>query len=157
MTILEKLENASQAKQWLDNIPTKYLYSYGIAGERFFREIKDHGRLMTAKCKSCGISYIPPRLYCEECFEELQAWTPLKSEGEVYSYTISHVSIDGTRSNKPKVLALIKFSGVKGGLIHWLDNVDKKKLRIGMKVKPIFRPRSRRTGTINDIEYFEPT
>ena len=156
MTILEKLENASQIKQWSDTIPTKYLYSYGIAGERFFREIQNNGRLMAAKCKNCKLTYLPPRLYCEECFEKLDAWTPVKPEGEVNSYTTAHIDIDRTRLKEPAILAFIKFRGVKGGMIHKLENIGKTRVQIGMKVKPRFRPKPNRTGSILDIEYFEP-
>ncbi len=156
MTILEKLENANQILQWSDSIPTKYLYSYGVAGERFFREIKNNGRLMAAKCKNCKLTYLPPRLYCEECFEKLQAWNPVKPEGEVNSYTIAYVNIDGTRLEEPATLAFIKFNGVKGGMIHKLGNVGKKRVQIGMKIKPRFKPKTKRTGSMSDIEYFEP-
>lgn len=156
MTILEKLENAGQAIQWTDNIPTKYLYSYGIAGERFFREIKNNGRLMAAKCNKCKLTYLPPRLYCEECFEKLEAWTALKVKGQIDSYTIAHVSGDGKRLQEPKILAFIKFDRIKGGMIHWADNLGRRKVVIGMKVQPKFKPKSQRTGSMTDIEYFEP-
>ncbi len=156
MTILEKLENAGQAIQWTDNIPTKYLYSYGIAGERFFREIKNNGRVMAAKCKQCRLTYLPPRLYCEECFGKLEEWTPIKPKGEINSYTVAYVGGDGARLQEPKILAFIKFGSVKGGMIHWLDNVGRRKVVIGMKVQPRFRPKPERMGSMTDIEYFEP-
>ncbi len=156
MTILEKLENATQIRQWSDTIPTKYQYSYGVAGERFFREIKNNGRLMAAKCINCKLTYLPPRLYCEECFEKLEAWTSVRPEGEVNCYTIAHVNIDGTRLKQPATLVFVKFIGVKGGMIHWLGNVGKKRVLIGMKVRPKFKPKPKRTGSMTDIEYFEP-
>jgi uncharacterized OB-fold protein len=156
LTILEKLENANQAIQWTDNLPTKYLYSYGIAGERFFREIKNNGRLMGAKCKKCKLTYLPPRLYCEECFEKLEAWAPIKAEGEISAYTVGHISGDGTRLQEPKILALVRFEGVKGGMIHLLGNLGRRKVAIGMRVQPKFKPKPKRTGSLTDIEYFEP-
>ncbi len=111
---------------------------------------------MAAKCKNCKLSYLPPRLYCEECFEKLEAWTPVKPEGEISSYTIAHVQSDGTRLREPRVLAFIKFDGLKGGMIHHLDNLGKRKIVIGMRVKPRFRPKPKRKGSITDLEYFEP-
>ncbi len=156
MTILEKTENADQALQWKDNIPTKYLYSYGIAGERFFREIKDKGRLTGAKCKFCGATYLPPRLYCEECFSELKEWSPIETEGKIYTFTVTHRALDGTILQEPETVALIRFQGVKGGLIHKLGNLGKKHVTIGMTVKPRFKPKPKRVGSILDIEYFEP-
>ncbi len=156
MTILEKIESAGQALQWSDNIPTKYLYSYGIAGERFFREIKDKGRLMGAKCKSCGTIYLPPRLYCEECFGKLEEWTPIEPEGKVHAFTLAHRALNGTKLKVPETVALIRFQGVKGGLIHKLGNMGKKHVTIGTSVKPRFKPKPKRVGSILDIEFFEP-
>jgi uncharacterized OB-fold protein len=156
LTILEKLDNASQAVQWTDNIPTKYLYSYGIAGERFFREIKNNGRLMAAVCTKCNLTYLPPRLYCEECFEKLEKWTALKPAGHVSSYTVLHVHSDGRRLQEPKIIALIKFDRVKGGMIHLLGNMGRRKAVIGMNVQPKFKPKAQRNGLMTDIEYFEP-
>ncbi len=156
MTILERLENADQARTWPDNIPTKYLYSYGVAGERFFREIKENGRLMAAKCNSCKLTYLPPRLYCEQCFGELKDWTKIEPTGEVYSYTLAHIEPDRKRLKQPRVLAFIRFRDIHGGLVHELGNVSAKRVKIGLKVKARFKAKAKRTGSITDIDYFEP-
>lgn len=111
---------------------------------------------MAAKCNNCKQSYLPPRLYCEECFEKLESWSPVNPEGEISSYTIAHVHSDGTRLQEPKFIAFIKFGNVKGGMIHYLGNMGKKKIVMGMMVKPRFRPKPKRIGSIVDIEYFEP-
>ncbi len=111
---------------------------------------------MGATCKSCKLTYLPPRLYCEECFEKLDAWAVITLQGEVKSHTVAHVNLEGTRLKEPSPLALITFKGVKGGVIHRLGNVGKKRIMIGMKVQPRFKPKPRRTGSMTDIEFFEP-
>jgi len=35
-------------------------------------------------------------------------------------------------------------------------NVDPSAVRQGMTLRPVFRPKEQRKGTILDIEYFEP-
>ena len=98
---------------------------------------------MAAKCKTCRKTYLPPRLYCEECFGELGEWTSVKPEGEIYSYTLAHVSADGTRLKESRIIAFIRFDGVHGGLIHVIDRVEKNRVKIGMRVKPRSLPGER--------------
>ena len=61
---VEKITQVSQAKQLFgelssgpEDVKLYGQYTYGIAGERFFREIKDNGRLMGTKCQKCQLIY----------------------------------------------------------------------------------------------------
>ena len=42
------------------------------------------------------------------------------------------------------------------GIMHVLGNVNPKSVRIGMKVRAVWKPAQQRTGSITDIAYFEP-
>ena len=42
------------------------------------------------------------------------------------------------------------------GILHLLGGVRSKDVRIGMKVKAIWKPASERVGAITDIRYFAP-
>ena len=114
---------------WSGSINLEYKYTAGIAGERFFREIKEHGRIMATRCTSCKLTFLPPRLYCERCFRKLEKWVRVKSEGTLYSYTATYDK--GRRS----VYGFVKFKGVEGGLINKIVDAKLEKLKIGMAVK----------------------
>ncbi len=43
MTLLERDPKAPTA--WVGNLPVTNRYTYGLAGERFFRAIKDEGKI----------------------------------------------------------------------------------------------------------------
>jgi len=154
---LEKITDPRRMKHWLGHMETDYRYTLGIAGERFLKEIKENGRIMGAKCKQCGVIYVPPRMYCENCFEKLEEWIDLGTKGEVYTYTIAYIDMDGKRLSEPIIYALITFGDAYGGLIHKLGEVKPEEIWIGMPVEAVFKPAHERKGSITDIKYFKPT
>jgi hypothetical protein len=160
---VEKVTQVAQTKPWYGELspgppePSLYgQYTYGIAGERFFREIKDNGRIMGTRCKKCNLLYVPPRIYCERCFNGLEDWCEIEGKGRVHTYTIAYVDLDGARLTEPILLALVKFPGVYGGLVHRLSEVKPEEVEIGMPVEVVLKPREERIGSILDIKYFKP-
>ena len=158
---IEKVTQVAQTKPWHEQLgyagDLLYgQYTYGIAGERFFREIKDNGKLMGTKCERCGLIYLPPRIYCERCFSELKGWLDIEGKGKVHTYTIAYFDLDSSRLTKPVVLALVKFDGIYGGLVHRLGEVKPEEVSIGMPVEVVFKPKKERIGSILDIKYFKP-
>ncbi|MBM4444129.1 MAG: Zn-ribbon domain-containing OB-fold protein [Chloroflexi bacterium] len=131
-------------------------YTYGIAGERFFREIKDNGRIMGTRCQKCQLVYLPPRIYCERCFAELKEWVEVEGKGRVHSYTAVHVDLDGNRLNEPILMAIVEFPGIYGGFVHKLGEIEPRDVRIGLKVEVVLKREEEREGSILDIEYFKP-
>lgn len=153
---LDKVTQVAQTKPWHDEIPVYGQYTFGIAGERFFREIKDNGRIMGAKCAKCDLIYVPPRIYCERCFSELTEWLEISTPGVIHTFTASYVDLDGNRLEEPVIVALVKFDGVYGGLVHHLREVEAAEVSIGMPVEMVLKPKAERTGSILDINYFRP-
>lgn len=80
--------------------------------------------------------------------------------GVVKTFTISHVNWDSSPLPKGKVniFAVIALDGIVEdmGLVHKLGDIDPKKVKIGMKVKAVWKSESKRTGDILDIKYFAP-
>ncbi|UCD96875.1 MAG: Zn-ribbon domain-containing OB-fold protein [Candidatus Bathyarchaeota archaeon] len=152
----EKLKDARRIVHWPGHMETDYIYTLGLAGEKFFMEMKNSGRIFAAKCKHCGFIYLPPRLYCERCFKKLTEWVNVGTKGEVFSYTVAYVDVDSSRLKEPTVYAYIKFDGAHGGLIHRLGEVEPDDVQIGMLVEAVFKPLEERNADINDIKYFKP-
>ncbi|MEM3731691.1 MAG: Zn-ribbon domain-containing OB-fold protein [Candidatus Bathyarchaeia archaeon] len=152
---LEKITSPFGMRHWMGHMETDYFYTLGIAGERFFKEIKENGRIMGAKCPKCGVIFVPPKMYCEKCFEKLDEWVDVGKKGEIYTYTIAAVDIEGKKLEKPQIYALIKFEGTHGGLIHRIGETEK--VYMGMKVEAVLKPKSERKASINDIAYFKPS
>jgi hypothetical protein len=150
---LEKVTNPFSARHWLGDMEADYIYTLGVAGERFFNELK-RGKITGAKCRRCGVVYVPPRMYCERCFEKLEEWVEVGKKGVVHTFTIATIDLDGKELDKPVIYALIKFNGVHGGIIHEIGETDT--VFIGMKVEAVLKPPRQRKASINDIAYFKP-
>ena len=155
MPILEKLVQPGQARRWTDSIPLEYHYTAGVAGEEFRRELRDNGRFLVSKCSKCKSTYIPARMYCPSCFIEMKDQFPMDKPGYIYSFTSVNQDRSGTETDSPMTVGLVKFEGVKGGIVHFLD-VDPDQVSIGMKVTPSLKNSSERTGAITDIRAFKP-
>ena len=154
MPILEKISQPSSARHWTDSIPLEYHYTAGVAGEKFRRELKDNGRFLVSKCDKCKNSYVPARMFCPSCFVEMRETRTIEEPGYVYSYT----TVNRNRSGEPGervTLALVKFEGVEGGVVHRLDNDASRSVEFGMKVVPVLKNRSERTGALSDIISFK--
>ena len=152
----EKIRDVRRMLHWSGYMETDYIYTLGIAGEKFFTEIRDNGRILGAKCKCCGNIFVPPRLYCEKCFGKTTEWINLGTKGAVYTFTVAYVDIKGAILKEPVIYALIKFEGAEGGLIHKLGEIKPHEVHVGMLVEAVFKPQTERTGNINDIKYFKP-
>lgn len=152
MTLLQRDSNTPKA--WQDVLPVTNRYSLGLAGERFFREIKENGRIFGTYCENCDHTYVPGTLFCERCLRLLDEWIDVGTSGEVYTFTLLFKNYDGSDREEPLVVAYIRFAD--GGLIHCLEEVSLEDIYIGMIVEAVFKPKDERKGSILDIKYFKP-
>jgi len=157
MSLVERMRQTTEPKFWMGEIPTYYLYTLGVAGERFFREIKDNARILGTRCPECELVYVPPRIYCERCFGSLDEWVEVSARGEVHTYTVLYLDLDGLPLEEPLVIAMINLDGADGGLVHMLAEISPDEVEIGLEVEAVFKDKAQRTGSILDIEYFKPT
>jgi len=156
MSILEKWERNVDLKVVSGEIPVKWRYTLGVAGERFFRALKDEEKIMASYCPECRLWFLPPAIFCERCFSEMKEWKDVGVVAQVKSYTVAHYDLDGKKLDEPLVYAHLCWKGVEGGLIHKLGEVKPEQVKIGLKVKAKFAPKDQRKGLITDILYFAP-
>ncbi len=133
-----------------------YRFPAGAHYMRFFREMKESGRIMGVKCKECGRVLVPPRPVCGECFAETGEWVPVGPKGTVRAYTsIYHPFIDGS-TGKPRPIpygtGLIQLDGAYSAINHILEEGDPERLYIGMRVEAVLK--KEREGNIGDILCF---
>ena len=152
MTLLER--DSTAPKAMLGELPVTNRYTYGLAGERFFRAIKEDGVILGTHCASCNQTYVPATAFCERCLDELDEWVDVGMIGEVYSFTLLFQGYDGNPLEEPELVAFIRLGD--GGLVHKLDEVTPDELEIGMLVEAVFKPKAKRSGSILDITHFRP-
>lgn len=152
MTLLERDPNAPTA--WYGDLPVTSRYTYGLAGERFFRAIKDEGRIYGSRCAKCERTYVPATLFCERCLAKLDDWVDVGTRGQVHTFTLVYQNVDGSPRANPELVAFISLGD--GGLVHRLGGIDPEAVEIGMEVEAVFRAKEDREGSILDIVYFRP-
>jgi uncharacterized OB-fold protein len=134
-----------------------YAWDAGVAISRYLAELRN-GRIIGSKCPSCRRIVVPPRVVCEWCWEPMTEWVYLEDTGTVNTFSICYIRWDASRAKDPQIPAVVEIDGAsKGaGILHLLDEVDPGNVKIGMKVKAVWKPAEERTGAITDIKYFKP-
>jgi uncharacterized protein len=140
-------------RSWEGEMPVTNRYTFGLAGEKFFRAIKDEGRILGTRCSKCERTYVPAVSFCERCLGETTEWVDVGVTGEVHTFTFFHEDADGKDLDKPELVAFVRFGD--GGLVHRLGEMDPQAVKIGMKVEAVFKPAGEREGSILDILHFK--
>jgi uncharacterized OB-fold protein len=135
------------------DLPVRFRYTPGVANTAFFEALRDRGVLLGSRCEACAVTYLPARIFCERCFAELAPDTECGPGGEVESFTVGHVGIDGEALDEPATIALVRLDGADTVMMHRLLGVDVP--AIGMRVTTSLRPEAERSASILDIEGFE--
>lgn len=159
MGIMEKITRNIDNRYWNPGagaFPVKNRYTAGVAGQRFFENIKEDAKICGTRCDACDVTYVPARLYCERCFKRLEEkdWIDVGTEGVVHSFTVVYETLEGERKEEPTIIAAIQLAD--GMLIHRLGDCEQKDLYIGMKVTAEFKAKTERKGGIDDIIQFKP-
>jgi hypothetical protein len=138
------------ARAWHGNIPMGHKYTMGVAGEEFFKRLRDKGEIAATLHEGAELPSLPPSLFDPETFAPLAKWVKVGPGGTVDTFTVYGEGEDR------RVLALIRVDGAEGGLVHWVGDCDAADVSIGMRVKAVFEPKKKRKGALSDIRHFAP-
>lgn len=156
MALSERVERNVDLSYFEGQVPIGYIYTYGLGLEKFFRALKNSGEFLASRCPDCGAVYLPCRVFCERCFAEIARTFKVSGTGTLFSCTVCHLNMDGSQKEEPDVLGLIEMDGAEGTRFLHLVDAKPEKVKIGMKVKPVLKPASRRNGDLFDIKGFRP-
>ncbi len=154
-TVTEKLEGMDV---WVyhGQIYIPNTYSAGAVGSRFLIELRDNKKIMGTRCPTCNLVYVPARSVCRDCFGELSEWVEVSHKGTLLTYTVAYQSNPIQPVSTPIVYGIVQLDGADTGFVHMLGEVDPEKLKVGTKVKAVFKSKKERQGSILDIKYFKP-
>jgi uncharacterized OB-fold protein len=145
----------------IDDVPDlRYYWDNGQSLTTYLDGLKN-GKIRGSLCKRTGRMMIPPRTFDEMSdLDPVHDYFDLPDTGTVMTYTLSHVNWDSSQlpNGQINIFAVIAIDGAgeNVGLVHRLGEVDSKDVKIGMRVKAVWKPAEERTGTILDIRYFAP-
>jgi len=133
-----------------------FQWSCGKYTSKFLTELRDHARIVGIRCPQCRRVLVPPRNVCGECFVPLDEIVELSGKGTVVTFTVlSFGFVDpdtGKQRPVPYTWAFIKLDGADNTFIHYVEETDLAKLRVGMRVQAVFE--EQRRGHLLDIKHF---
>ena len=135
----------------------KYRWDAGEAISRYLDELKQ-GRLIARRCEGCKRVMIPPRMFCERCFRPTDDWVQLKDTGRILTFSLCYVSWNVTRLTEPEIPAVIGIDGASEnmGILHKVKHPRPREVCVGMALRAVWKAPEARTGSITDIDYWEP-
>ncbi|MDT8273142.1 MAG: Zn-ribbon domain-containing OB-fold protein [Desulfomonilia bacterium] len=138
----------------------QYAWDNGIAIGAYLKGLKE-GKILASVCTQCNRIMVPTRTFCELCWRTTDRTVEVKDTGTIQTFSIARINWDASRlksGETPTIPAVISLDGAsdKMGIMHLIGGVKPEAVKIGMKVKAVWKQAKDRTGTITDIEYFKP-
>ena len=138
--------------------PVRLHYEHtASAGESEFLRGLAEGRLLGQRCPACGKVYIPPRAACPTDGVPTTDEVELPDTGTVTTFCVVNVPFPGQRVTPPYVAAAVLLDGADIPFQHLILGCEPGEVRMGMRVKAVWKPREQWGTTAENIEYFQPT
>ncbi len=133
-----------------------YLYAASPEESAFYRGLAE-GRLLGQRCPTCGKVYIPPRSACPSDGTPTTDEVELPDVGTVTTFCIVNVPFMGQKITPPYVSAYVLLDGADIAFLHLILDIPAEEVRMGMRVKAVWKPREEWSTTIENISHFAPT
>ena len=127
------------------------------APESTYLRALQQGVLLGARCGQDGKVYFPPREADPATGRELDQFVQLPDTGIVTTFAIINIPFAGQRIKPPYVVAYILLDGADIPFLHLVTGIDAADVRMGMRVKAVWKPREQWDLGIDNIEHFTPT
>jgi hypothetical protein len=141
------------------HIEYDFHWHLGPYWSKFLAELRDNKRFMATKCPECGMVYMLPRQVCGRCFVEMNEWVEVGPEGELKGFTVVRFPYvdanNGQMKQVPYTSIWVTLDGADTRMMHYCNELDETKLEVGMRLRAVFEEDGKRTGSINDVKYFE--
>lgn len=137
--------------------PYSILYRHSFGEVSPFFVGLSQGKLLGTVCRNRekhkngkDLLFLPPRADCPECLAEVTEWVDLtNADIRVYSFTHVYFAAESFLGKVPFTLINIEVEGYDNSYSKLIStlvvdeegeiNIDREKVRVGMKVKPKFR------------------
>ncbi|MFE6648675.1 Zn-ribbon domain-containing OB-fold protein [Nocardioides sp. NPDC057772] len=138
--------------------PVSLDYRYAASPEEssFFRGLAE-GRILGQRCPTCRKVYVPPRGACPTDGVPTSEEVELSHVGTVTTFCVVNVPFLGQRIKPPYVSAYVLLDGADIALQHLILDIPAEEVRMGMRVKAVWKPRDEWGTSIENISHFAPT
>jgi uncharacterized OB-fold protein len=159
----EALDNGYVTVDTVVNLP--FREAAGLRLSKFLNALKDEKKILALRCPQCQRVIFPPRPVCGFCRitvgQSEEHWFSLKDTGTTTSIVLAtEREVDRATARivgEPNPCAFIRLDGGDEWtvLVHYLEMIDFHKLRRGLRVKAVWKPKEERRGRMSDIAYFK--
>lgn len=138
--------------------PIRLRYDHTASPEegRYLRGLAE-GRVLAQRCPACAKVYLPPRGACPTCGVPTGDEVELPDIGTVTTFCIVNVPFPGQRTKPPYVQASVLLDGADIPFQHLILGCEADEVRMGMRVRAVWKPREEWGFTPQNISHFEPT
>ncbi|MFC1823184.1 Zn-ribbon domain-containing OB-fold protein [Thermodesulfobacteriota bacterium] len=163
--------DANTMKPDLISVPCRLTLKWkepaGLFVNRMFLAMRDKAELWAVKCDSCNRILFPPEIVCGMCKIRIEDkdknWIKLGNEGTILNFykVTGHREMDPVTGWHPlgqtfNPIGLIRPDGGNEWTIlaQILEETDETKIRSGMRVRAIWKPKEERRGRMSDIQFW---
>jgi len=127
--------------------PQETVYLRGLA----------EGKLIGARTGPGGKVYFPPRGAEPTSGQPTDDYIELSDHGTVTTFCIVNVPFLGQRIKPPYVAAYVLLDGADIPVLHLVLGCEASEVRMGMRVKAVWKPREQWGHGLENVDHFEPS
>ena len=138
--------------------PVRLHYRHSASAEesRYLRGLAE-GKVIGQRCPACGKVYVPPRGACPVDGVPTTLDVELPDVGTVTTFCVVNVPFQGQRVPSPYVAASVLLDGADIAFQHLILGCQPDEVRMGMRVRAVWKPPEQWGTTSENIDHFEPT
>lgn len=107
-----------------------------------YQAIVKAGSPCLQRCDDCGGFTHPPRYYCPKCSSGAFTFSPVSGKGTVYSYTVSHMSVEPAWQPYLPFVTLVVELAEGSRVVASARYIGPDAVRIGMPVRVVTEAKS---------------
>ena len=108
----------------------------------FYQAVVKAGELCIQRCDACGTWTHPARYYCPKCFSGDFAFAPASGRATVYSYTVSHMSVEPAWQPFVPYVTIVAELEEGPRLVATAKSIPPDEVAIGMPIRIIAETKS---------------
>ena len=151
----QKRDDADPVTITVTPVRLRYEHTASAAESAYLRGLAD-GRLIGQRCPACGKVYIPSRGTCPADGVPTDSEVELPDSGTVTTFSVVNVGYPGQQVTPPYVAAAVLLDGADIAFQHLVLGCDPGEVRMGMRVRAVWRPPGERGTTADSISHFAP-
>lgn len=132
-----------------------YDYSPGMARTRFLRGLQEK-KIMGERCPSTGEVYVPPTGVAPVSGLLTTEQVEVGPKATITSFCVVHIGFGVNAPPTPFVSALFLPDGAAVSLYGTVGGIEYDKVRIGMRVEPVWVDDDQLTTSSENIRYWQP-